>query len=243
MEFPRKKNKFFVFFFRKVFIHMLKKNFFAIKIKNSSEVFKFIEKSKSSNVPVVFVLNHPNWWDAAVVIWLGYDFLKTGGYCIMENKQIIEHPFFLKIGAIPIVREDNRKSLMSLNFAASLLKQRFESLYLFPQGEITPNEKRDSRFYSGVSFLIEKLEKVNLVYIHLDYKYTTEQMPEIFINFFRTEEFVEGLNSDRNEFTDTIKKHFNKVNDEFREAYSDNKLESFEVVMRGKKSLDKKKLF
>jgi hypothetical protein len=181
--------------------------------------------------------------DAAVVIWLGYDFLKTGGYCIMENKQNLEHPFFLKIGAIPIVREDNRKSLMSLNFAVSLLKQRFESLYIFPQGEITPNEKRDSRFYSGVSLLIEKLEKVNLVYIHLDYKYTTEQMPEIIINFSRTKEYVEGLNSDRNELTENIKHHFVEANDEFREAYSDNKLESYEVVLRRKKSLDKKKLF
>lgn len=222
---------------------MLRKNFFAINIKDSVNIFRFIEKSKSENIPVVFILNHPNWWDAALVIWLGYDYLKTGGYCIMEERQIIKHPFFNKIGAIPIVREDFRKSLTSLNFTVSLLKKKFESLYIFPQGELTPNENRDSIFYSGVSYLIEKLKKVNLVYIYLDYKFTSEQKPEIFIDIFRSEEFNVGLPVNRNEFTSTMKKLFHKVSDEFLEAFSKKELDCFKVVLRGKISLDKKNLF
>jgi len=222
---------------------MLGKNFFEIRVKDSVKVFELIEKSKSENIPLVFALNHPNWWDAATVIWLGYDYLKTGGYCIMEEKQIKEHPFFLKIGAIPIVREDFRKSLRSLNFAISVLKQGYESLFIFPQGELTPNEKRDSKFYPGVSYITGKLKKVNLVYVFLDYKFTSEQKPVIFIEFFKSDEFHSEMKIDRNEFTETMRENFNKVNDEFLYAYINNYTDSYKVALRGKISQDKKKLF
>ncbi len=219
---------------------MLRKNFSTIRIKDRINIFKFIKKSESENIPVIFALNHPNWWDAAVVIWLGYDYLKTGGYCIMEEKQILKHPFFLKIGAIPIVREDYRKSLKSLNFAVSLLEKGYESLYIFPQGELSPNENSDTVFYPGISYLINKLQKVNLIYVYLEYKFTTEQRPEIFIDFFRSEEFNTGLKVDKNEFAESMKNNFKEINSEFIEAFSDNKLDSFEVVFRGSISLDKK---
>lgn len=240
MELGRKKNKLYVFFFRKVFRYLLRKNFFSIRIKDRIDIFKFIKNSESENIPIIFVLNHPNWWDAAVVIWLGYDYLKTGGYCIMEEKQIEKHPFFLKIGAIPIIREDYRKSLMTLNFAVSLLEKGYEALYIFPQGELSPNEKYDTLFYPGISYVIKKLHKVNLVYLYLEYKFTSEQRPEIFIDFFRSEEFKDGLNLNKSEFVEKMKNYFKEVNAEFLDAFSNNKLDCFEVVFRGKISLDKK---
>ncbi len=86
-------------------------------------------------------LNHSNWWDAPLLIYLAYCFFKLDGYCFMELKQLKEYPFFNKIGAIPIVKENIRSAFKSLNFAVDIAKNKSKVLAIFPQGELVKKFK------------------------------------------------------------------------------------------------------
>lgn len=151
-----------------------------------------------------------------------------------------KHGFFNKIGAIPIVREDARKSLSTLNFAYSLIKNTNKALWIFPQGKISPNENLPLKFFTGVAFLIEKLQNAILINVHLEYRFTSEQRPEIFINFFGTEFFNSNSNLRRKDFTSELEKKFEIEIVLFREKFAKSQFKDYKEILKGKISADKK---
>lgn len=88
---------------------------------------------------------------------------------MMEDKQMIKHPFFRKLGAFSINREDKRHSLTALKYALKSFERPSASLYIYPEGTITPTGS-PMQFEGGLAWLSGKLPKVDVVpigiYIH-----------------------------------------------------------------------------
>lgn len=234
------KSKILSFFFYKYFGYSIWRNFYKVNIKGLNELKETIQRSDYQNVPLVFCVNHSNWWDAALVCWLT-DYLKLNAYCLMEEKQVREHKFFKRIGAIPIIREDPRQSIKTLNYAADLIRDSNKALWIFPQGEIISNEKLPLIFYNGVSYLIEKLKRVILISTHLEYRFTSEQRPEIYVNFFDKTVFENTVNINRKDFSACLVKKFEKEINIFKDLFLSKDLNDYKTILKGKISIDKRR--
>ena len=101
---------------------------------------------------------------------------------MMEEKHLKRLFLFRRLGAFSVVRENPREAVKSLNYAASLLKENSKrTLWIFPQGEILPNDKRPLDFYHGVSRVIEKAGQSLAVPLAARYELGGEFKPEIYV--------------------------------------------------------------
>ncbi len=102
--------------------------------------------------PVIFYANHPTWWDgylAHIVIRQVFGFEPR---LMMDLKQLKRFPFFRWAGCFSVDRENGREALRSIEYIArELQKKKGRCLWIFPQGEIKPQEQTPLNFYSGLA--------------------------------------------------------------------------------------------
>jgi 1-acyl-sn-glycerol-3-phosphate acyltransferase len=100
---------------------------------------------------------------------------------MMEEKHLRRFFLFRLLGAFSVVREKPKAALKSVNYAARLLKSNpNNTLWIFPQGEILPNDRRPLKFYNGLARIIEKVGKCSIASLSMRYEFMDEFKPRIF---------------------------------------------------------------
>ncbi len=142
---------------------------------------------KAENTPLIIYANHSSWWDGLTAFQIsrraGLD-----SFIMMEEKQLKKLRFFRRLGAFSVVREKNREALKSMNYAVEILmKNPKRTLWIFPQGEILPNEVRPLRFYNGLPRIIKSFEKCSIACLAMRYEFLGEYKPDIFVKIKKIE--------------------------------------------------------
>ncbi len=210
--------------------HILKKQFYKIHIKGNIS-------NRDMNLPTIMFGNHSNWWDGFLAFYLSFDLWKTDQYLMMDLKQMRKYKFFRRIGAFSVNRESARESYESVVYAANLLKNKNTMLWIYPQGEMLPNDIRPLRFQNGLSKLLELTGKVNLIPVVLNYEFMMEQRPEIFINV--SESITVDDKCTKQEKTERLNKVLTDLLDRQKNNIINGNLEGYEEVLRGKVSRNK----
>ena len=113
----------------------------------------------------------------------------------MEEKHLKRFFLFRRLGAFSVVRENGREALKSIEYSADLLKENSKrTLWIFPQGEILPNDARPLIFYNGFSRIIAKTGKCFVLSIAIRYEFTGEFKPEIFVKIGKADFVVPDEN-------------------------------------------------
>lgn len=158
--------------------NLLKRRFNSLQILNSSAFGSF-----NRNIPLIIYANHSGWFDGIVAYQISR-YLKLDFYVMMEEKQLKDLPLFRKLGAFSVVRERPREAITSINYSAKVLMEKTNRvLWIFPQGEILPNDTRPLSFYNGISKIIEKLDRCHTLPIAIRYEFLGNFKPEIFVAF------------------------------------------------------------
>ncbi len=130
----------------------------------------------------VYFMNHTLWWDALLPLYLNHGYFKQKARAMMEEKQMREYKFFSKIGAFSISLNDSRSQIRSLRYALDSMKRPKASLYLFPEGELSPASAYKPKFKDGLSWLYKQCDDVDFVPI-VFYTHTFRgSKPELYIN-------------------------------------------------------------
>lgn len=173
-------------FFEKIFsvynINLLKRRFHSFNVKGLENL-----RNRQTSLPLIIYANHSSWWDGLAAFQISHK-LKFDSFIMMEEKYLKRFFLFRKLGAFSVVRENPRSALESVYYAAALLKDSDRVLWIFPQGEILPNDLRPLHFYKGISKIIEKLGKCATVSLTFRYEFLKEFKPEIFVNIKPPEE-------------------------------------------------------
>lgn len=123
------------------------------------------------------------WWDGLLPLFLSRNVFDQKARAIMEDKQMKKHTFFSKIGAFSINLSDPRSTLKSLRFAVESTKKPNISLYIYPEGELTPISADKPKFKKGLSWLYKNTdEEVDFVPIAFYLHSFTGSKPELYIN-------------------------------------------------------------
>jgi len=193
-------------------------------------------------LPMIICANHSSWWDGYVALLVSRQ-LGVDPYLMMEEVQLRRYFFFSWIGCFSVDRHDPRSALESLQYAARLLKeQRGRMVWLFPQGEISPNDHRRLKFFTGAAYLARMSRPVLLYPLAIRIEYLAEQRPDLFISLCeplhvdaeqtRTPGFLKSCTHQLEERVTAELDHLR--NDVIASDYS-----SFTLIMHGKASTNR----
>ncbi len=161
--------------------NLLKRRFHSFRVLG-------LDNFVNVNSSIIYA-NHSSWWDGLVAFEISKA-LKADSYIMMEEKQLRNLFLFRKLGAFSVVRENPRQAVKSLNYAINLLKEEpFRTLWIFPQGEILPNDLRPLHFYNGLARIIERVGDCSIIPLAIRYEFLNEYKPEIFVKIGESENF------------------------------------------------------
>jgi hypothetical protein len=131
--------------------------------------------------PLIIAPNHVAWWDPLVALHLDA-LLGTESYCLMDEDNLQRYPFFGWVGALPLARGANRRTLAQMQAAAQLLRGPGSALWIFPQGRQRPAHLRPLAPASGVAWL-SRASGARVIPLALDYQYREAPQPTILVSF------------------------------------------------------------
>lgn len=133
-------------------------------------------------LPMIVCANHASWWDGYIAFIVEH-YLKIDCYLMMEEAQLRRYFFFAWAGCFSVDRQNARSAMETLHYAARLLKERPERMvWLFPQGEIAPNDRRPLVFFTGAAHLARMSCPALLYPVATRIEYMAEQRPNLYIS-------------------------------------------------------------
>ena len=190
--------------------------------------------------PLIFYLNHPSWWDGYMAYVLNRMVLGTRfqAFCMMDERELRRYRFFTWAGAFSVNRQDARSALSSVAYISRLLAaRRARALAIFPQGEITPNDRRPLTMFSGMAHVAQRAGGAMLWPVALRYEFRGEQRPEAFIragpaHYARADSDTRALTADAGA-------RLTAACDALRDEVTSGQVEEYRMLLRGRPGPDK----
>lgn len=156
--------------------NLLKRRFHSMKVSGLDFLF-----DKNIKLPLIIYCNHSSWWDGLIAFQISFE-TRLNSFVMMEEKQLKNLFLFRKLGAFSVVREKPREAMQSIRYASGILNDyRNSTLWIFPQGEILPNDLRPLKFYNGLSKIIKNVKNCETTSLSIRYEFLGEFKPEIFV--------------------------------------------------------------
>lgn len=133
--------------------------------------------------PAVVCLNHPSWWDAAllIVLWTTR-FRDRPGYAPIDAAMLRRYRFMARIGMFGI--EPGRAGAATfLRTGERLLRTPGTMLWITAEGAFTDPRRRPVRFRAGLAHLVRRVPEALVVPLALEYPFWNESTPEALARF------------------------------------------------------------
>ena len=117
----------------------------------------------------------------------------------MEDKQMMQHKFFSKIGAFSVNLSEPRAALKSLRYAVDSMKRSNSSLFIYPEGKIVPFSTKKPNFQKGLGWIAGRTPESDIVPIGIYIHTARHDKPELNLKIgpvveFNPEHSSEDLN-------------------------------------------------
>lgn len=179
--------------------NLLKRRFNSFNVSGLEKLHEL-----KHDIPTVIYANHSSWWDGLIAYHLTR-FAKLDNFVMMEEKQLENLRLFRKLGAFSVVRENPRAALESINYAVELLNENpRRTLWIYPQGEILPNDLRPIKFFNGISRIIKKTEKCRIICAAMRFEFMGNYKPEIYLQIADVGKFELTNKFDPKKFTENL---------------------------------------
>lgn len=134
--------------------------------------------------PIVVYLNHPSWWDAAVLILLAHRlFRRRVSYAPFDAKMLKRYGVFARIGAFAVDLESARGAAQFLKASRAILSRPDRMLWITAQGRFADVRRRPLGLRPGVAHLPEIAPDALFVPLALEYAFWDERGAEAFAAF------------------------------------------------------------
>lgn len=158
-------SKLFYFYLNK---YLLKRHFHAIVADG--------EIDPLDQGPVIYIANHSSWWDGILFFHLTQQKSSLSHHVLMNEDGLKQYPFFRRLGAFSINRDQPKEIIKSLQYSEKLMRQA-NPVWLFPQGEVQNQEIRPLQFQTGIGYLLARFEEVTVKPVTFYYSFGEDQKP------------------------------------------------------------------
>jgi chlorobactene lauroyltransferase len=189
------------------------------------------------NHPVIFYANHNTWWDGYLAHVVTRQVYGLEGYLMMDLRQMRRFRFFSWAGVFSVDRENGREALRSLDYIAGELQGGpGRSLWIFPQGEIQPQERRPLGFQSGLARLIRRTGPCYVYPVAVRHEFFTEPQPEFLISVGEARYFSGDERVDPRKLTAELEAVLSLELDRLRADVNALRLADFVTIIKGRNS-------
>jgi len=134
--------------------------------------------------PVIVCLNHPSWWDPAVLIVFGTTrFADRPGYGPIDAAMLRRYPFLGRIGLFGIEPGTRHGAAEFLRTGLAILRDPAAMLWVTAEGAFTDPRLRPVRLQPGVAHLLRRAPQAVVVPLALEYPFWDERTPEALARF------------------------------------------------------------
>lgn len=170
-----KKSKWFEEIFAVYNRNLLKRRFNSFQISGLEYL-----ANKDATVPLLIYANHSSWWDGLLAFEISRA-ARLDSYVMMDEATLRRFFLFRRIGAFSVPK-NSRRVLESIGYAADLLAaDSRRCVWIFPQGEIVPNDSRPLRLFGGAARIVERVGNCLTVPLAFRLEFAGEFKPEIFV--------------------------------------------------------------
>ena len=185
---------------------------------------------KDEESPLIVYANHSSWWDGLVA----FEISRLAGldaFIMMEEKQLRKLFLFRLLGAFSVVRDVPREAARSIAYAVELLQEKPQrTLWIFPQGEILPNDARPLGFYRGLAKIVEKTGRCQVACLALRYEFLGGYKPEVFVKIGRPKPQDSGRVNSAKSLTDDFAEELTAILDQLKDEVISGKIADYERV-------------
>ena len=153
------------------------------KYFHSLRISKACNPEDPANGPLIFILNHPSWWDPLVGIWLTELYPKREAFCPMDARGMEKYKFFSWLGFYGVELDSPRGAVNFLRKSMAILSMPNSMIWITAQGKFTDPRERPIRLRNGVGHLAARLQKGHAVPVAFEYCFWNERNPEILVRF------------------------------------------------------------
>lgn len=198
-----------------------------------------VEGELPARGPLVVYLNHPSWWDGYAAMLLDRTLLRRAytSYVMMDQDQLARYPFFRWCGAFSVDRSAPRSALASVEYATRQLARHDDrALWIFPQGELLPNDRRPIDIGAGAA-RIALGARATLLPVALRLEFGRAQRPELFIRVGPAHRAEGGRPA---ALTADLSARLTLAVDELRDDVLRGDLRGYRVLLRGRRGIDRR---
>lgn len=224
-----KKSKWFERLFAIYNRNLLKRRFNSLNAANLDELTK--TKTSAPPLPLIIYVNHSAWWDGLVAFEISRR-AQLDSFIMMEEKHLKKLFLFRRLGAFSVVREKPRRAIESIDYAAALLRENpHRTVWIFPQGEILPGERRPLRFFGGLSKVVGKVAAVRVLPVAVRYEFLGDFKPEIFVKIGQIEIVEAGKNFHSRNMTARFAENLTNLLDDLKAEIAGENFQGFEKII------------
>lgn len=134
--------------------------------------------------PIVVYLNHPSWWDAAVLVLLAHGFFpRRVSHAPFDARMLERYGVFARIGAFAVDLDSARGAIQFLKASRSILARPGRMLWITAQGRFADARRRPLGLRPGVAHLPEIAPDALFLPLALEYAFWDERGAEAFAAF------------------------------------------------------------
>jgi 1-acyl-sn-glycerol-3-phosphate acyltransferase len=193
-----------------------------------------------SDGPLIVYPTHPAWWDGYMCFLLDRLVLRDRfeGYLMMEEPELRRYRFFAWAGCFSVNRHDLRSAARSVAYIGRLLAERRDrSLYIFPQGALTPNDRRPLAAYPGLAHIARRAGGATLWPVALRYEFRGEQRPEAFIR--AGPPHYAPADAGAHALTNEVGRRLTAAADALRDEVAAGQIEDYQALLRGRPGVNR----
>jgi 1-acyl-sn-glycerol-3-phosphate acyltransferase len=190
--------------------------------------------------PVIFYPNHPSWWDGHMCALLDRVAFKGrfDGYLMMEQAQLARYGFFRWLGVFAVDRGNARAAARSVAYIAEVLRQDpRRCCYMFPQGALTPADRRPITTFGGLAHIVKRVGSAVLCPVALRYELRGEQRPDAFIRVGPCERVAPPIHVGA--LTSHTAQQLTLACDALRDDVVSDRLHDYQLLVRGQPGTDR----
>ena len=154
----------------------VRKHFHAVRVSKQSVPVP------ADGRPLIFVLNHPAWWDVVLGAVLSTRFPGYHHYAPIEAAMLKKYRFFARLGIFG-VEPTARGAAVFLRTARAIFEQPHGALWVTAQGHFADVRERPVVLRPGVGAVAVRLTRGAVVPVALEYPFWDERTPEALVRF------------------------------------------------------------
>ncbi|MCH8549926.1 MAG: lysophospholipid acyltransferase family protein [Balneolaceae bacterium] len=159
----------------------------------------------------IYFLNHTSWWDGLIPLLLNQKLFRQNARAMMEDKQMLQHKFFSRIGAFSVNLEEPRSAVRSLRYAAESMKRTNSSLFIFPEGRVLPFSTEKPDFKKGLGWIAGHSPGCDLVPVGICIHTARHDKPELFIRIGKPVDLDQADGSESDQINTLCEKELQKI--------------------------------